>query len=107
MARKLEPAQMKSSVHVDDLTSAERKRIARDRHDGSGYVVGLAPAPDGCEAFGDEAVVFRAHRSSHIRFNDPRPELEDLDVVLGQAIGEELGHHGQARLGDAVLPAVW
>ena len=59
----------------------------------------------GGEAFGDEAAVAIQHDGGHVGLDDAWAQLVDEDVVFGEAVGEDFGHHAHAGLGDAVFGA--
>src|SRR5262249_25155566 len=74
--------------------------------DRSTHVVRCAPATDRRQAFGDQVGVPVVGPAGHVSINDARSYLEDPNSLFGQASGEELGHHAQAALGDAVIATV-
>ena len=75
---------------------------AMQRH-GAADILGRAPAAHRDEAAGDPLVVRRPDSTGHVGIDQARPDLIHSDAGAGQPRGEELGHHAQARLGDAIL----
>src|SRR4029078_4011099 len=83
------------------------EELAAGEHgDGGCDVFGLAPAADGREAFGDELVVLFLDGGGHVAGDDAGADFIDVDFVLGQAVGEEPGHHLHGGFGHAVVGAV-
>ena len=96
---------MLAAVYVDDFAGAEGEGAFGDGDAGEGHVLRQAEAADGGEAFGDEAAVAIQHDGGHVGLDDAGAQLVDEDVVFGEAVGEDFGHHAHAGLGDAVFGA--
>lgn len=102
----LEGAEVEAAVDVDDVSGGEGEVAGEDGGDGAAEVVGGSPAALGDEAVGDEVVVFFFDACGHVGGHDAGAEFDDGDSVRGEAVGPELGDHGESCFGDAVVAAV-
>lgn len=96
---------MKAAIDVETFAGAEWEGAVGDREDGFRDVVRGAPAVDRGQAFGEHGVVFFLHAAGHVGGDDARANFENVDAMFGQARGEELGHHGKAGFGNAIIAA--
>ena len=60
----------------------------------------------GVRPFGDQLVVLLLDRRRHVAGDDAGTDLEDVDPVLGQPVGQQPGHHLHRGLGHAVVGPV-
>lgn len=102
----LEGAEVEAAVDVDDVSGGEGEVAGEDGGDGAAEVVGGSPAALGDEAVGDEVVVFFFDACGHVGGHDAGAEFDDGDFVRCEAVGPELGDHGESGFGDAVVAAV-
>src|SRR5690625_1624597 len=94
-----------SAVDVDDLAGGVGHAAGSELHDGAGDVGRCAPPRDGGQPRGELLVVLLLYAGGHVGGDDSGPHLIDDDSLRGKACGPQLGRHGHARLGDAVLAA--
>ena len=101
----LEAMNVESTIDRDGCAGGEVKQSGRNGNDCPADIFGLSPAPNRCEAFGDQFVVFLLHGPCHISLDDSGLNLIDGDVVFRESIREQSGHHREARFRYAVLTA--
>ena len=94
---------MESAVGVDDLAGAVVEFSLGDGGHRQGDVLRQSPTANGQQARGDLLVVFVLDAGRHVGGDDAGADFEHADAVFGQAVGEQRGHHAQARLADAIF----
>ena len=96
---------MHASVQNEGLTCGVAEGAVAECDYSLSNIVGLSPTAKGNKPPGDEIIILFLHGSGHTRGDDAGADLIDGDALRGQAVGKELGDHGDPRLGDAVFPA--
>lgn len=100
---------MKSAIHIKARPGRKREPVLGDRPHRAADVLGLAPAPDRRDAAlvgDDELVVFFLHATGHVGRDHAGTDFVNVDAVIGEAVGEELGHHREPGLYHAVVAAI-
>src|SRR5438270_9597706 len=96
----LQPANMQAAVHVNRFTRAERQKALSDGSHCLADILRRAPAPDRAQPFTDKFVIFVLYRRGHVRSDNSRPDLINIDAVFRQPDREKRCEHGEGGLGN-------